>query len=193
MGDDHDHVISDRRTMYIVLILNFSMFLLEILQGVAADSTALLADSMDFIGDSFSYAITIYALQKHLYIRARVAIIKASLMLLVAAGVLVHGIFNFMAQAVPEYITMGWVGILALIANATSALLLYQSRSRDSNMRSVWLCSRNDMLANIMILLAAYLVFATGSLLPDLLVALGIAYLGSSSAIKIIRHAKEEL
>ena len=193
MGDDHDHVISDRRTLYIVLILNFSMFLLEILQGVAADSTALLADSMDFIGDSFSYAITIYALQKHLHIRARVAIIKASLMLLVAAGVLVHGIFNFMAQAVPEYITMGWVGILALIANATSALLLYQSRSRDSNMRSVWLCSRNDMLANIMILLAAYLVFVTGSLLPDLLVALGIAYLGSSSAIKIIRHAKEEL
>lgn len=190
---DHDHIIHDRKILWIVLSLNFAMFLLEIWQGIEADSSSLLADSMDFLSDSFSYGVTLYVLQKSLHIRAKAALIKATLMLLLAAGVLTQGIYNLIEQATPAYMTMGWVATLALIANTISALLLYKSRGRDSNMRSVWLCSRNDAIANIMIIAAAFLVYFTNSLYPDLLVALGIAYLEGGSAIKIIRHAKQEL
>ncbi len=190
---DHDHIIHDSKMLWIVLILNAAMFFLELWQGIEADSSALLADSMDFLSDSFSYGLTIYVLQKHIHVRAKAALLKAALMLLLAAGAFTQGFYNLLEHTTPAYLTMGWVGTLALFANGISALLLYKSRGRDSNMRSVWLCSRNDMLANIFILIAAYLVYSTGSLYPDLLVALAIAWLEGSSAIKIIAHAKSEL
>lgn len=199
MGHDHDrehdhcHITHDRKMLWIVLALNAAMFFLELWQGVAAGSTALIADSMDFFSDSISYAITLYVIQKHIHTRAKAALLKASFMLLLAACALMQGGYNLLHHTTPEYETMGWVGALALAVNIISAILLFSSRGRDSNMRSVWLCSRNDAFANIMILIAAYLVFATNSLYPDLLVALGIAWLEGGSAIKIIRHAKEEL
>lgn len=189
----HDEFAHDRKVLWIVLTLNFSMFLLEIWQGMIANSSALLADSMDFLSDSFSYIITLYVITKHIRARARAALIKASLMLLLAFGAFSQGLYNLFVHATPVYETMGWVGALALCANVISAVLLYSSRGRDSNMRSVWLCSRNDAFANILIIIAAFLVYLTGSLLPDLLVALGIAWLEGGSALKIIRHAKEEL
>jgi Co/Zn/Cd efflux system component len=189
----HDEIVHDRKVLWVVLALNFSMFLLEIWQGMLANSSALLADSMDFLSDSFSYLITLYVITKHIHVRARAALLKASLMLLLAFGALSQGLYNLFVHAIPAYETMGWVGALALCANVISALLLYSSRGRDSNMRSVWLCSRNDAFANILIIIAAFLVYLTGSLLPDLLVALGIAWLEGGSALKIIRHAKEEL
>ncbi len=191
--DPHCHIIHDRRMLWIVLILNAFMFFLELWQGVKADSSALLADSMDFFSDSLSYIITLYVIQKHIHIRAKAALVKAALMLVLAGVALTQGAFNLIEQTTPIYSTMGWVGTLALIVNITSALLLYSSRGRDSNMRSVWLCSRNDAFANILILCAAYLVYITGSLYPDLAVALGIAWLEGSAAIKIIHHAKSEL
>lgn len=192
-GHSHEELTHDRRVLWIVLALNFAMFMLEVWQGIRADSTSLIADSMDFLSDSFSYIVTLYVIQKHLHTRAKAALLKASLMLLLAAFVLMQGVHNIMMGDVPSYLTMGWVSLLALLANSVSALLLYSSRGRDSNMHSVWLCSRNDMAANILIMVAAFLVYLTGSLIPDLLVAIFIAWLGGDSALKIIRHARVEL
>jgi Co/Zn/Cd efflux system component len=196
-ADSHHHeqvcYADDRRRLYIVLALNFAMFALEVWQGFQADSTSLLADSMDFLSDSFSYAITLYVLSKALATRAKASLLKAGLMLLLAAGALGQGVYNLVHHQTPEYITMGWVGALALTANVVSALILYKSRGRDSNMHSVWLCSRNDAIANIAIIIAAGLVYVTGTLWPDLAVALIIAWLEGGSALKIIAHAKKEL
>ena len=197
MSSTHDHshasLQHDRRTLYIVLALNFAMFVLEIWQGTKADSTSLIADSMDFLSDSFSYVITLYVLTKSLRARAHASLLKAALMLCLAAVALGQGIHNLITHAMPHYTTMGWVGTLALIANVTSAALLYRTRNRDSNMESVWLCSRNDAIANVAILIAAFLVFATESLWPDLIVALIITWLEGGAALKIIAHAKKEL
>ncbi len=198
MGHEHEHshcdtIAHDRKMLWIVLLLNGAMFFVELWQGMHANSSSLLADSMDFFSDSLSYIITLYVIQKHIHVRAKAALFKASFMLLLAAVALIQGVANLVHGTVPVYETMGIVGLLALLVNLVSAMLLYGSRGRDSNMRSVWLCSRNDMFANIMIIIAAFFVSVTGSLLPDLLVALGIAWLEGSAALKIIRHAKEEL
>jgi cation diffusion facilitator family transporter len=190
---DHDQQHNDRRILYIVLALNFSMFGLEIWQGLMANSTSLLADSMDFLSDSFSYIITLFVLAKTLSTRAKASLLKAGLMLLLAAVALTQGVHNIYTNETPQFITMGWVGALALAANLISAWLLFSSRNRDSNMRSVWLCSRNDAIANVAIICAAFFVYLTGTLWPDLIVALIIAWLGGSSALKIIAQAKQEL
>jgi cation diffusion facilitator family transporter len=183
----------DRRVLYVVLAINFAMFALEIWQGLSADSTALIADSMDFLSDAFSYGITLYVLTRPLRVRATASLIKAVLMLLLAGGAFYQGIHNLVNEQVPHFITMGWVGLLALIANVISAMLLYRTRGRDSNMHSVWLCSRNDAIANIAIIVAALFVYLSHSLWPDLIVALIITWLEGSSALKIIAHAKKEL
>lgn len=195
MNHNHDHAqhAHDKRILWIAFALNFPLFVLEVWQGMAANSTSLLADSMDFLSDSFSYLITLYVLTKPLHIRARASMVKASLMLLLAAGALTQGVNNIIHGDTPHYLTMGWVGTLALFANVATAMILYKTRNRDSNMSSIWLCSRNDALANIFILIAAFLVFATGTLWPDLIVALIITWLEGSSAIKIIKQAKSEL
>lgn len=190
---DHDHTGYDRRVLWIAFALNFPLFLLELWQGLQAGSTSLIADSMDFLSDSASYLITMYVLTKPLHVRARASIFKAWLMLALAAGAIYQGVENVMGSHIPAYGTMGWVAMLALVANVVSALLLYKTRGRDSNMRSIWLCSRNDALANIFIMVAAGLVYATGTLWPDLAVALIIMWLEGSAAVKIIRHARSEL
>ncbi len=192
-GHSHHDFTRDRKILWIVLAINFAMFVVEIWQGLEADSTSLLADSMDFLSDSFSYGLTIYVLTKPLKMRAHASLIKAALMLMLAAGALAQGAHNLITHETPHYMTMGWVATLALIANVISAFLLYRSRGRDSNMQSVWLCSRNDAFANIAIIAAAGLVYATDTLWPDLVVALFIAGLEGSAALKIIGEAKKEL
>ncbi len=189
----HDALTQKRHILLTVLVINFAMFVLEIWQGMKSDSTALIADSMDFLSDSFSYLITLWVLASSLAVRARAALVKAWLMMGLAALALAQGAHNLMHDATPHAATMGWVGLLALIANVTSAALLYRTRGEDSNMQSVWLCSRNDAIANVAILIAAALVFITESLWPDLMVALIITWLEASAAIKIMRQAKKEL
>jgi Co/Zn/Cd efflux system component len=195
VSHDHSHsaIAHDRKILYIVLALNFAMFVLEIWQGILANSSSLLADSMDFLSDSFSYGITIYVLTKPLSMRAHASILKAILMLLLAVFALQQGLSNVVRGEIPAFATMGWVALLALTANVISAVLLYRSSHRDSNMHSVWLCSRNDAIANVLIIIAAGLVYATGTLWPDLVVALFIAGLEGTSALKIIKEAKLEL
>ena len=191
---DHTHDYThDRKILWIAFALNFPLFMLEVWQGMQANSTSLLADSMDFLSDSASYLITLYVIAKPLSIRAKASIFKACLMLMIAAGAFSQGIHNILGGHMPAYFTMGWVGTLALIANLTTAAILYAARGRDSNMRSIWLCSRNDAIGNIAILMAAGLVYATGTLWPDLMVALIITWLEGGSAIKIIKQARKEL
>jgi Co/Zn/Cd efflux system component len=183
----------DRRALLIALGLNAVMFVVDMLAGVLSGSTSLLADAADFFSDSISYIITLYVLTRPLHVRARASLLKASFMLVLAAGALAQGVYNVSTGHIPGYMAMGIVSVFALMANLASAYVLYGSRGRDSNMRSVWLCSRNDALANIMIMIAAGLVYATGTLWPDLAAALVITVLEGSSALKIIAHAKEEL
>lgn len=189
----HDHLSRDRRLLYIVLALNFLMFVLEIWQGLEANSTSLLTDAMDFLSDSFSYGVTLFVMGSHLHTRAKASLLKAGLMLALGAFALAQGIYHVNAGTLPDAEAMGWIGGLALAVNVGSAVLLYASRGRDSNMRSVWLCSRNDAFSNIMILIAAFAVSQTGTIWPDLIAAFIIAWLESSAALRIIRHARQEL
>lgn len=197
MSHDHHHhdesISHDRKVLWIVFILNFVMFIVELWQGIQGDSTSLIADSMDFLSDSFSYLITLYVLTKVLRVRSHAAMLKAFLMLLLAAGALWQGVHNFISGNIPHYQTMGWVAFCALVANVISAMLLYRSRERDSNMQSVWLCSRNDAIANVAIIIAAGCVYLTNSLWPDFIVALIIVWLEGSSALKIFAQARQEL
>ncbi len=182
-----------RRILWIALLVNALMFAVEIGAGLQADSVSLLADALDFLGDSANYAISLWVLGLGLAVRARAAQFKAVSMLLFGLGVLGMAAWNFYQGTVPSAPTMGLVGSLALLANLGVAALLYAYREGDSNMRSVWLCTRNDAFGNIAVLLAALGVFGTGSAWPDLLVASLMAGLALSSAAQVLRQARTEL
>ena len=182
-----------RRILWIALLVNALMFVVEIGAGLRAGSVALLADALDFLGDSANYAISLWVLGLGLAVRARAAQFKALSMLLFGLGVLAAALWNFWQGSVPSAPTMGVVGTLALIANLAVAALLYSYREGDSNMRSVWLCTRNDALGNIAVLVAALGVFGTGSAWPDLLVASIMASLAISAAVQVLRQARREL
>ncbi|VXB25213.1 Cation transporter [Pseudomonas sp. 8AS] len=194
---NHDRDISRsrryRRILWIALAVNFAMFAVEIGAGLRAGSVSLLADSLDFLGDAGNYAISLWVLGLGVLLRARAAQFKALCMLLFGVGVLATTIWQQLQGGVPSAPTMGLVGLLALSANVGVAALLYAYREGDSNMRSVWLCTRNDALGNLAVLAAALGVFGTGSAWPDLLVAAIMAALAISAAIQVLRHAREEI
>ncbi|MWV16345.1 cation transporter [Pseudomonas sp. L-22-4S-12] len=194
---NHDQEVSRsrryRKILWIALAVNFAMFAVEIGAGLRAGSVSLLADSLDFLGDAGNYAISLWVLGMGLVLRARAAQFKALCMLLFGVGVLATTIWQQLQGGVPSAPTMGLVGLLALSANVGVAALLYAYREGDSNMRSVWLCSRNDALGNLAVLAAALGVFGTGSAWPDLLVAAIMAALAISAAIQVLRHAREEI
>lgn len=182
-----------RRILWVALLVNLAMFLIEIGAGLKAGSVSLLADSLDFLGDSANYAISLWVLGMALTWRARAAQFKAFSMLVFGLGVLVAALWQAWQGDVPSAPTMGVVGTLALLANVGVAVMLYAYREGDSNMRSVWLCSRNDALGNLAVLGAALGVFGTGSAWPDLLVAVIMAGLAVHSAGVVLRHAEGEL
>lgn len=182
-----------RKILWIALVANLAMFGVEIGAGVRAGSVSLLADSLDFAGDAANYGISLLVLGMGVAARARASIFKALCMLLFGVAVLATALWNLAGETVPSAPTMGVVGTLALLTNVGVALLLYAYREGDSNMRSVWLCSRNDALGNLAVLLAALGVFGTGSAWPDLLVAGLMASLATSASIQILLHARGEL
>ena len=182
-----------RRILWIALAVNLLMFAVEIGAGLKAGSVSLLADSLDFLGDSANYAISLWVLGMALTWRARAAQLKAVSMLLFGLGVLGAALWHWWQGAVPSAPTMGVVGGLALLANVGVAALLYAYRDGDSNMRSVWLCTRNDALGNLAVLAAALGVFGTGSAWPDLIVAAIMATLAITAAVQVLRHADGEL
>lgn len=184
---------SQGRVLKWVLFINAVMFLVEGSAGLLANSSALLADSLDMFGDAAVYALTLYVIDKGALWRTRAALVKGTLMALFGAGVLVKAGVNLLTQAAPEAQTMGGIGVLALAANVSCLLLLYRHRSDDLNMRSTWLCSRNDIIANGCVILAAALVSYTKLGWPDVVVGTLIAALFLKSAFGILRASISEL
>lgn len=182
-----------RRVLWIALIINAAMFGVEIVAGVAADSRALQADALDFLGDSANYAISLGVAGMALSWRARAALLKAATMLGFGLWVFASAVWGFVAGSTPEAGTMGAIGSLALVSNVAVALMLYRWRTGDANMRSVWVCSRNDAIGNLAVMAAALGVFGTGQGWPDLLVAAIMAGLAIWGSIDVFRHARGDL
>ncbi|MBN8505115.1 MAG: cation transporter [Burkholderiales bacterium] len=182
-----------RRVLWVALFINAAMFGVEVLAGLAAGSVSLLADAVDFFGDAANYGVSLMVLGMAAAARARAALLKGLCM--AAFGVFVIGrtLWSLQAGGVPEPLTMGAVGLLALLANVTVAAMLYAWREGDANMRSVWLCSRNDAIGNLAVMAAALGVFGTGSAWPDLLVAAVMAGLALSAARSVLKQARHEL
>jgi len=182
-----------RRVLGVVIALNFGMFVTEMVAGVSGDSLALQADALDFLGDSATYAISLWVIGRSLRTRATAALIKGLSLGLLGTWVLGSAIYRVFVLGDPSPIVMGVVGSLALAVNVLSALLLLRYRNGDANVRSVWLCSRNDAIGNIAVLVAAVAVSATATAWPDLLVAAIMASLFVNSAIGIVRQSLGEL
>ncbi len=193
---DDQVVLNDPRwrvALWIALIVNAAMFIFEFAAGVAADSRALQADALDFFGDSANYAISLVVAGMALTWRARTAFLKGLTLLAFGSWVLVTAILAFINGTAPHAEMMGVVGAMALVANVGVALLLYRFRTGDANMRSVWICSRNDAIGNIAVMIAAFGVFQTGSAYPDLAVAGLLAALAISGGWQIVWQARGEM
>ena len=182
-----------RRILWIALLINGAMFLVEIVAGVAADSRALQADALDFLGDSANYAISLTVAGMAIAWRARAAMLKAATMLAFGLWILGSTIWGFIDGSAPHAETMGMIGVVALAANVAVALMLYRYRTGDANMRSVWICSRNDAIGNLAVMGAALGVFGTGQGWPDLLVAAIMAMLAIGGSAEVFRHARRDL
>ena len=182
-----------RNVLWIALAINAAMFAVEIVSGMQAESAALLADSLDFLGDAANYGISLWVLGLGLSTRARASLLKALSMAAFGVWVLGYTTWQATTGVIPSAPTMGLIGVLALAANLGVAGLLYAYRGGDSNMRSVWLCTRNDALGNVAVMLAALGVLGTGAAWPDMIVASLMAGLALSSAWQVIRHARDEL
>ena len=187
-GDD-----SYRRVLWIALAANVLMFFVELAAAAWSGSSALAADAADFLGDSANYALSLGALAIGGAWVSRVALLKGRAMSFYGLAVLAYAAWRAWLGVPPEPITMGVVGVLALGVNFSVALLLFRFREGDANMRSVWLCTRNDVIANILVLIAAAGVFGTGTVWPDVGVAAFLAVLGLTSGRSVIRQARAEL
>ncbi|WP_341238222.1 cation transporter [uncultured Limnobacter sp.] len=182
-----------RKVLWIALISNAAMFFVEVGASWQAGSVSLLADSLDFGGDAANYALSLFVLGMAIQTRAKAALLKGVCMGLYGVGVLGFALYAAFQGDVPAYATMGVVAVLALAVNVGVAAIQYRYRNGDSNMRSVWLCSRNDAIGNIAVLCAAVLVGITQTAWPDLLVAALMASLGLSSSVTVIRQARTEM
>jgi len=191
--DPHGNQPGYKRILWVVLAINAAMFLVELLMGLAAGSVSLQADALDFLGDAANYGISLAVAGSTLLHRARAALMKGMTMGGFGLWVLARAAWHAVQGAVPEAATMGAVGFAALLANALVMILLWAYRSGDSNMRSVWLCSRNDVIGNCAVLLAAAGVFGTGRGWPDVIVAIVMAGLAVQGAWVVVRSASREI
>jgi Co/Zn/Cd efflux system component len=191
--DESGRGARQRRVLWAALVVNAAMFLLEVAAGAEARSSSLQADALDFLADAANYAISLFVVAASLRRRAAAALVKGASMGVFGLWVLGHTAYQALTGAVPRAAVMGAVGVLALVANVGVLVLLLSFRRGDSNMRSVWICSRNDVLGNVAVLVAASGVFATRTGWPDVLVALGMAALALWGATQIVVHARREL
>src|SRR5213082_532567 len=182
-----------RRVLFAVLAINAVMFGVEVIAGVAAGSASLQADALDFLGDAANYAISLLVVGMALRYRASAALAKGVTMGLFGLWVIGTVVWQAVHGTLPSACTMGTVGMAALFANAASFRLLWAYRQRDGNMRSAWICTRNDVLGNLAVLMAALSVFGTGNGWPDGIVATIMAGLAIQGAILVIRQAVGEL
>jgi Co/Zn/Cd efflux system component len=193
LGGNKKQDTAYRRVLWGVLTINAAMFAVEVIAGLAAGSASLQADSLDFLGDAANYAISLLVVGMALRYRAAAALAKGATMAVFGLWVIGTVFWHSFLGTLPSAVTMGSVGIAALIANAASFGLLWTYRHGDSNMRSAWICTRNDVLGNLAVLLAAVGVFGTGTGWPDIFVAAVMAGLAIQGAVLVIRQAATEL
>ena len=193
LGGDPVRQSAYRRVLWAVLAINAVMFAVEIGAGLAAGSAALQADALDFMGDAANYAISLFVVGMALRYRAIAALTKGATMSLFGFWVLTITAWQAWHATLPQAATMGAVGFTALAANGASFGMLWRHRGGDANMRSAWICTRNDVLGNIAVLLAALGVFGTGSGWPDVIVAAMMAILALQGAATVIMRAVTEL
>lgn len=182
-----------RRALWAVIAINGIMFLIEFLAGTLAGSQALKADALDFLGDTATYGISLFVIGMPLLWRARAALFKGLSLGAMGLWVLSSTVYHVLVLGVPKADVMGAIGLLALLANLASVLLLLRYREGDANVRSVWLCSRNDAIGNLAVILAASGVWVTDTAWPDLIVAGIMASLFLWSSAQITRQAVDEL
>ncbi|NVJ70689.1 MAG: cation transporter [Alphaproteobacteria bacterium] len=182
-----------KRALVVVIFINALMFIIEMPMGFVGASQALKADALDFLGDTFTYALSLYVIGKSGTMRAKAALFKGLSLSAMGLWVLGSTIYTVFYLNQPTAFIMGSVGAAALAANVASVLLLMRFKDGDANVRSVWLCSRNDAIGNIMVMVAASGVWATGTGWPDVIVAGIMATLFLSGSITIIRQAAHEL
>lgn len=199
MSDGHDHAetfdgLSDayKRRLMLVTGVNMAMFFVEMIAGQFAGSQALKADALDFFADGVTYAISFWAIGRPVGVRSLAAVLKGSSLVLMGLWVAATTLYHFFVEGVPEAETMGIIGVLALAANVFTVMLLLPYKDGDANVRSVWLCSRNDAIGNVAVMVAAGLVFILGNRAPDLVVAGVMAALFLTSATQILRQALGE-
>jgi Co/Zn/Cd efflux system component len=178
-----------RRLLWVVLCINGAMFLVELIAGITASSTALLADSVDMLGDAIVYGVSLYVVARGAVWQARVARLKGLIMAAFGVGVLAQVVTKLLHGLHPNADTMGIVGSLALAANTVCLVMLWRRRRDDVNMRSAWMCSLNDVAGNAGVIVAGAAVALTASGWPDILVGLMIAGMFCASATHIIRAA----
>ncbi len=182
-----------RRVLWIALLVNGGMFVVEIIAAQMGGSMSLQADALDFFGDAANYAISLFVLGMALSVRAKAALFKGASMAVFGVWIIGAALNRAIDGDVPHAPIMGGIAFAALVANLGVAAILYRYRSGDSNMRSIWLCSRNDAIGNIAVMIAAAGVFATASRWPDLITAVIIASLNLSAALQVVRQALAEL
>lgn len=195
-ADSTDRARSDplfRRVLWIALLANLSMFFVEIIASHVGDSMSLQADALDFLSDSANYGISLFVVGMAITARAKASLFKGATMALFGAWVIGSAVYRAMTGSAPDPSMMGGIAFMALVVNVAVAFLLYRYRDGDSNKQSIWLCSRNDAIGNVAVMLAAAGVFASGSRWPDLLVAGLIAVLNISAALHVVRLARTEL
>jgi cation diffusion facilitator family transporter len=182
-----------QRVLVSVLIINAALFVVEATAGLLASSTALIADSLDMFGDALVYGFSLYVLGRSAEWKAKAALLKGVIMALFGAGVLIEAVHKTITGIVPTAEAMTIVGTLVLLGNGVCFFLLFRHRADDLNMRSTWLCSRNDIIANIAVLVAAVLVKILDAGWPDILVGAAIAVLFLRSALSVLRDSISEL
>ena len=178
-----------KAVLWIVIVLNAAMFIVEMLAGKLAGSQALQADALDFLGDAMTYGISLAVIGMSLRTRARAALFKGASLAAMGLWVLGSTVYQTLILGVPRAEIMGVIGFLALAANLTSVLLLLRYKDGDANVRSVWLCSRNDAIGNVAVVIASAAVWVSASAWPDLMVALIMCGLFLRSAQKILAQA----
>jgi Co/Zn/Cd efflux system component len=181
-----------KRRLWTVIIINAGMFLVEMAGGAFAQSQALQADALDFLGDALTYGITLAVIGSPIRVRTRAALLKGFSLTLMGLWVFGATAYHVLVLGIPRAEVMGVIGFLALAANVISVVLLAKYREGDANIRSVWLCSRNDAIGNIVVMGAALAVWATASKLPDLIVAAIMAGLFLYSSAQILQQALRE-
>jgi Co/Zn/Cd efflux system component len=182
-----------RKALWIALWVNLAMFFVEGLASLQSGSVALMADAIDFFGDSANYLLSLSVLSMGMLWRGRAALVKGLTMATFGLVVWGRAIWVLQSGVTPEPLTMGLVGLLALAANVGVAVMLFKFREGDSDMRSVWLCSRNDAIGNLAVMGAALGVFGTGSAWPDLIVAGIMGTLALTAGISVVRHARSDI